>query len=53
MRYNELVEMWNSENDEPWDNIGEDKKVEFAFSEGRRAGLLEIAETATKLSESE
>jgi len=53
MKYNELIDMWNEENDEQWCNIGEKKKVEFAFAEGRRTGLIEIAEIAEKLSESE
>ena len=53
MTYTELVEMWNAEYDPPWSDIGEDKKIEFAFSEGRIVGLIEIAEIARKLSEGE
>jgi hypothetical protein len=34
-------------------DIEEEKKVEFAFAEGRRTGFIEIAKIAEKLSESE
>jgi hypothetical protein len=53
MKYKELVEMWNAESEQKWSNITEDRKIEFAFDEGRRTGFTEIAELATKLSESE
>ena len=48
MNYSELVAMWNEEFDEPWCDISEEKKIEFAFAEGRRTGLIEIAEIATE-----
>jgi hypothetical protein len=53
MKYRELVAMWNEEFDEQWCDIEEEKKVEFAFAEGRRTGFIEIAKIAEKLSESE
>lgn len=53
MNYNELIAMWNEENEEQWCDISEEKKIEFAFAEGRRTGFIEIAEIATKMSESE
>jgi hypothetical protein len=52
MKYNELITMWNAEYDEQWCDIGEDKKIKFAFAEGRRTGFIEIAAIAEKLSES-
>ena len=55
MKYNELVYMWNEEFAEEfgsWDSITEKQKIEFTFNEGRRVGFIEIAELATKLSES-
>lgn len=54
MKYSELVEMWNEEFSEglgDWNSISEERKIEFAFDEGRRSGFVEIAELATKLSE--
>jgi hypothetical protein len=53
MNYKELVNMWNEEFEEPWSDIEEEKKIEFAFAEGKRAGFIEIAKLAEKLSESE
>ena len=53
MKYRELVEMWNEEFEEQWCDIGEEKKIKFAFAEGRRTGFIEIAKIAEKLSESE
>jgi hypothetical protein len=53
MKYKELVAMWNEESSEQWCDISEDRKIEFAFDEGRRTGFIEIAEIAEKLSESE
>ena len=53
MKYRELVEMWNEESEQKWSDIPEERKIEFAFDEGRRTGFIEIAGLATKLSESE
>jgi hypothetical protein len=51
MKYNELVEMWNEESETPWNDLSEEKKIEFAFDEGKRTGFTEIAELATEMSE--
>lgn len=53
MTYLELIAMWNEEFDEQWCDIEEERKIEFAFAEGRRTGFIEIAKIAEKLSESE
>lgn len=53
MKYKDLVAMWNEESEEKWKDIPEEKKIEFAFDEGRRSGCIEIAKLATKLSETE
>lgn len=41
MDYNRIKEEWNKFADEfnSWDNLGEEEKVEFAFSLGLRSGL--------------
>ncbi len=53
MKYKELVEMWNEESEQKWSDITEERKIEFAFDEGKRTGFIEIAELATNLSESD
>lgn len=53
MKYDDLIEMWNEENEQQWCDISEETKINFAFNEGRRTGHLDIAQIAGELSESE
>jgi hypothetical protein len=54
--YAELVEMWEEEFSEDygaWADISEARKISFAYEEGRRTGLIQVAELATELSEAD